>query len=240
MRLAIFFVFCLIFTAANALTVRIGVTPFSPPFLITSDSKNHFSGFDMDLMNEICKRINATCNYKTFGSFKAVLQAGINNEIDLAIGGIIITSERESLYQFSLPYLKSTAQYMTRYGEHIKNISDIRGKTIGVADGTIFESLAKAEFSDTVTIKTYDTLSLMLVALANRDVDVVLLNGPNAQYWVANSDNIYETIGKPIPLGLGYGFVAHLNDQQLILKINQALLSMESDGTYLKIYNTYF
>ena len=173
-------------------------------------------------------------------SFKGLFDSVLNDSVDLGIGGITITPEREDRYVFSLPYLKSTASYMTRYGEAIHTIDDIRGKTIGVAEGTIFQSMAAYQFGSSVTIKTFDTLSQMLIALANRNIDVVLLDGANAVYWEANSNNLYQTVGKPINTGLGYGFIANKNAQEVVLKINQALLSMESDGSYLKIYNTYF
>jgi arginine transport system substrate-binding protein len=240
LRLAIFFIFSLQVMSANAQSIRIGMSPFSPPFLIASDGHNHYSGFDADLMSEICKRIDADCIYKPMPSYKALLESANKHNIDLAIGGVIITPEREGMFFFSLPYLKSTAQYVTRFGEPIKQIKDIPGKIIGVAQSTVFQNLATSEYGKVSTIKTYDTLSQLLLALSNGDVDVVLLNGLNAEYWIANSNNIYQVVGNPIPVGLGYAIVGQKDDQQLILQINQALLSMEKDGTYLKLYNTYF
>ena len=240
MRIAIFLIAWFTLTTANALTISIGTTPFSPPFLIASDNKNHFSGFDADLLNEICKRIHATCVYKPMTSFKGLFDSVLNGSVDLGIGGITITPEREDNYLFSLPYLKSTASYMTRYGENIHSLDDIRGKTIGAAEGTIFPRMAAYQFGNSVTIRTFDTLSQMLIALADHNIDVILLDGQNAIYWEANSNNIYQTVGKPISTGLGYGFIANQNAKEIILQINQALLGMEGDGSYLKIYNTYF
>ena len=240
MRLAIFFTLCCVLNVVNAYTITIAVPPFTPPFIMSSDNKNHFSGFDVDLMSEICKRINATCTYKSYPSFKALVQGGLTNEFDLAIGGIIITPERSNLYIFTLPDLKSTGQYMTRYGEDIKNIEDIPGKTVGVAESTVFEIFIRNKYADSINIKTYSTLTQVLEALDDGEVDVVLLNGLNVQYWVANSDNLYKTIGKPFTLGLGYAFLAQKKDQNLVSQINKALLDIENDGTYLKIYKTYF
>lgn len=239
MRLAIFFSITFAITASHALTIKIGTTPFSPPFIIANDN-NHFSGFDADLLNEICKRLDAKCIYKQMPSFNELFLSVKNGTVDLGIGGVTITLERESAYLFSLPYLKSTARYITLYGSDIRTISDIKGKTIGVAEGTIFQTMAAAQFGNTVKIKTYDTLSQMLVALSDKDIDVALLDGPNAIYWDANSNNIYQNVGNSIPLGLGYGIIANKSLFDLIAKINQALLSMENDGSYLNIYNTYF
>ena len=239
MRLAILLSTLLTIAATNADTITIGTTPFSPPFIIT-DNSNSFSGFDADLLNEICKRINAKCVYKQMPSFNDLFLSVQNGTVDLGIGGVTITLQRETEYLFSLPYLKSTAHYITLYGNDIHTLADISGKTIGVAEGTIFQIMASAEFGNSVKIKTYDNLSQMLVALSDKDIDVALLDGPNAIYWDANSNNTYQIVGDAIPLGLGYGIMANKRLPDLVTKINQALLSMENDGSYLNIYNTYF
>lgn len=240
MRLAIFLIFFLTFTLSSAETIKIGTTPFSPPFIIAGDNNGNFSGFDADLLNEICRRIDIRCEFKQMLTFQDVFVQVLNDSINLGIGGITITPERESQYVFSLPYLKSSARYMSRYGSSVRSLDDIVGKTVGVTKGTIFELIARGEFGEKISVQTYDNLQQMLVALAEEDLDVVLMDGPNAEYWFANSDNTYQLVGPSIPFGLGYGFMANIKYADVIARINKALLAMEKDGSYLKIYNTYF
>jgi ABC-type amino acid transport substrate-binding protein len=240
MRFATFLALLFTLTLSCAETIKIGTTPFSPPFIIASDSNGNFSGFDADLLNEICRRLDIRCEFQQMSTFQDVFVGVLNNTVNLGIGGITITSARETQYIFSLPYLKSSARYMSRYGSDIHSLNDIAGKTIGVTKGTIFELIATSQFGDKIIVRTYDDLQQMLVALAEEDLDVVLMDGPNAEYWYANSDNTYQLVGPSIPFGLGYGFMANLKYADLIANINKALLSMEKDGSYLKIYNTYF
>jgi ABC-type amino acid transport substrate-binding protein len=47
-------------------------------------------------------------------------------------------------------------------------------------------------------------------------------------------------LGPKFQIGEGYGVVTQLERADLIQRVNQALLSMEDDGTYLTIYQHYF
>ncbi|HAT9113156.1 TPA: transporter substrate-binding domain-containing protein, partial [Legionella pneumophila subsp. pneumophila] len=49
-----------------------------------------------------------------------------------------------------------------------------------------------------------------------------------------------KLLGDSFPFGIGFGVVARLDQAELIEKINQALIEIENDGTYLKIYNLFF
>jgi arginine transport system substrate-binding protein len=61
-----------------------------------------------------------------------------------------------------------------------------------------------------------------------------------AKNWSSNNTDIYKLIGSPVSVGVGYGIMANPSQTKLIGDINQALLAMEADGTYLKIYSRYF
>ncbi|HAU0346274.1 TPA: transporter substrate-binding domain-containing protein [Legionella pneumophila] len=47
----------------KAQSLTIGIVPYDPPFSMNAD-KNHFFGFDIELMTEICKQIKAQCQLK--------------------------------------------------------------------------------------------------------------------------------------------------------------------------------
>jgi arginine transport system substrate-binding protein len=223
---------------SHAETIVVGTPPYSPPFVI-ANGNNHFSGFDIDLLTEICRRLNAQCQYKSM-SYAGIFSALLNGHIDIAIGGVTITPERETQFLFSLPYLSSYAQFLTNQTSSIQTLANIHGKAVGLGYATVFQSLVLAKFGSSINIKTYDFLSEMLSALSSGEVDVLLLDRATAETWYANSNNTYRLVGNRIPQGLGYGILSTKEHYPLITAINKALLAMESDGTYLKIYSTYF
>lgn len=239
MRVLICLICLLSFKPIYAADLLIGASSGSPPFVMRADQSDNFFGFDIDLMTEICKRINVNCKYKMM-PFEALFTALNNNQIDLAIGEITITPDRANLYLFSLPYFASKAQYITTINTPLQNIEQITGKTVGIEKGTIFESFLKSAYRDTVTVKSYDDLVNLAQDLNEGKVDAALVDAPNAAYWITNYSNTYRLLGEPIPIGIGYGFMTQKNNQTLINLINQQIMELEKDGTYLKIYSRYF
>lgn len=216
----------------------IGTLAYDPPFGLIIDKNGDFSGFDIDLMNTICNRLKETCTYKalTFEQIFDELQSG---EINLAIAAISITPERELEFIFSLPYMVSRAQLLANAQTKVQNIKDIQGKKVGVEAGTVFDKVAQEKLGNAI-IAPYNTQSDLLQALANNSLELVLLDEATANYLVDNNDGLFKLIGSSITVGQGYGIMANRNSRALITRINQVLIAMENDGTYLAIYKKYF
>lgn len=65
MFLRLLFVFLIVLTAElKAQSLAIGIVAYDPPFSMNAD-KNHFFGFDIELITELCKQIKAQCQFKT-------------------------------------------------------------------------------------------------------------------------------------------------------------------------------
>lgn len=227
-------------TAYSQDVITVGTTPFNPPFAMVADSSINFFGFDIDIMMEICKRINKQCKFTPveFGKILDQIKAG---RIDLGIAAIILTPGLQTGgWLPSLPYLESSARFFTLRESPLKELNDISRKTVGVTEGTLYRRYAQSVFNNNVYVKTYPNLIDMLQALQNKEVDVLLTDGKDAEYWVNNNAEIYKYIGDKLPIGAGYTIVSIPQKSDLIKAINQALLQMQDDGTYLNIYNKYF
>lgn len=226
-------------SAANGASLIIGTASNSPPFSMKVAPGNQFAGFDIDLMDQICIRLNFTCTYKAF-LFDDLLSAVQDGQINAAVGAVTITQERTRKYLFSLPYLASSVQFMANVATAINTPDDVKGKTIGVQAGTPFGDLVVSLYQKNVKIKYFSTTPDLLEALSKKIVDGIILDTNVARYWYANNSNIYKLVGPPIPFGDGYGIVVSPSNQFLVSDINRALLHMESDGTYLNLYSHYF
>ena len=108
----------LLFVSSLAMAdpLRIGTLYFYPPFAEQDDEKGDFSGFDIDLMKEICKKINRECVFKGM-NFVDLFPALDSGKIDLAIGAISITVKRKYKYLFS--YLRIPEDLITDSGRHL-------------------------------------------------------------------------------------------------------------------------
>lgn len=223
----------------QAETLVVGTTPQNPPFSMLADSKQNFYGFDVDLMNTICERIKADCKFKPF-AFNNLFGNVQEKKIDLAIAAIVIMPMWQDQFLFSLPYLESDAQFVTLQTSKINHPQDILHKRIGVRLGTPFSKLASSIYGSEVTVMTYPEIDDLIEALSHNKIDAILTNAAAAKFWYANDSATYKLVGSQIPTGQGYGIMTNLNQKELIVRINKALLSMEADGTYLDIYNRYF
>lgn len=220
----------------------IGTTAHYPPLASQATSES-FVGFEIDIMQAICQRIGEACQFKSL-VVSTIPEALLTKKIDLAIAGII-PSTPEPGFIFSLPYLTSETQFIALKQSSINIPAEIKNKTVGVrrgtiAGGTLFKHFVSNIYNGNVQIKDFATLDDLMLGLNNQQIDVAFINSAGAKYWFMNSAGLYKLIGSPIPIGNGYSIMANLGQAALIKKINQALLSMIADGSYLAIYSRYF
>lgn len=238
MKTLVFVILFITNISAYSATINIGVLNFAPPFSSLA-GKNHYYGFTIDLMDKICKRIHSQCVYKSISPDRQFgeLEQGT---VDIAFLPIPISSTIPEQFMYSLPYLASNGQFLSLANSNIKTIGDIKNAKIGVVQDTLYPILADSNFAQTNTIKGYKAVTEMINGLQNHDVDVVYVNASVAKYILNNAMFDFQYVGNKIAMGQGYGILALKKNAALIGKINNALLDMEADGTYLKIYDQYF
>lgn len=225
-----------LFAYANPFTI--GILKFAPPFS-SVDTNNHYFGFSVDLMNEICKRINEPCVYKAT-DFETQLNDLQTGTIDVTFLASPIPPDVSEQYQFSMPYITSNGQFVSLKNSNINSIDDVKNKKIGVMQATLLQYNVLPQYTSQENIKVYPKITTLILALNNRDIDAALLNENVAKYLLNNTLKGFQLVGKPITLGNGYGIIALKKNAAIIDKINKALLAIETDGTYLTLYQKYF
>ncbi|KTD61747.1 transporter substrate-binding domain-containing protein [Legionella spiritensis] len=223
---------CLPVTITHAL--RVGNVWFKPPFVITGQT-----GLDMELMHRICHCMKVTCTYQPM-RLPELYTALAENKIDLAIGGITISPLKSNVL-YSLPYLPSKGHFVVTADIRAKSVADLAPHTkIGVIRESAYETYLKTHYPDQLQIVVYDAMIDMLTDMKTHVISGILIDDPMATYWVQNSSNAQKLLGNPIPIGDGFGIMAAPQNANLIREVNQCLLRMEEDGSYLTLYKTYF
>lgn len=235
--LALFFSFMLIVTPLQA-NVKVGIVFFYPPYVMSSNE-----GFDVDLIRSIFQRLNIdfVCIPMDFHKLFNALSTG---QIDIAISGITISLQRKQKYLFSLPYMLSYGQFLTLKQSNINSIDSLQGKTVGVIrgdeSGGIFYSYIYSKFNTLFNLSQYNDIEDVITALSSGEIAAAFLDKSTADYWQQNSGDQFREFDSPIQIGLGIGVMALPSNKDLIEQINAQLEIMEKDGTYLKLYSTYF
>ena len=88
--------------------IKVGISADFPPFEYMENDK--LLGFDIDLMNYIAARIGYGVEFVNM-SFDKLIPAVISGEVDCAISAITATDERESVVDFTRPYLAANVTY---------------------------------------------------------------------------------------------------------------------------------
>ena len=85
--------------AALPQSIRIGTDATYAPFS-SKDAKGDFVGFDIDLGNELCSRINVKCTW-VGSDFDALIPSLKAKKIDAIISSLSITEKRQQEIAFS-------------------------------------------------------------------------------------------------------------------------------------------
>ncbi|CAO4839003.1 MAG: L-cystine-binding protein FliY [Holosporales bacterium] len=151
-----------------------------PPFTyvdqsqLDKDKKPTVIGFEIDLFNEIAKRLNRKVEYIDV-KFDTILSSIQKNKADAAIANISQTQERDKQVDFSTPYLSSSYALIVK-NAHISSFADLKGKMLGIQKNTSFEQFFHDHYNSQeigVTLDLANTLPDLLTKLKVGKVDAI-------------------------------------------------------------------
>lgn len=157
------------------------VTAIYEPFVIYKDGK--LVGFDVDLLNEICKHNNMSYTI-TITSFQDMLLQVKEGKADMAIGCIYVTEERERWFNFSDSYLEGGLVLVLPADSSVRTMYDLANMTVGVkkdASGDKYAMQLVAQGYDINVVRFQDTVE-SFNALVDGRLDAVLNDYLNSVY----------------------------------------------------------
>ncbi len=83
--------------------LKVGIVP-SLPFSV--ESNDNYSGFEVELWEEIAKELGLAYEYQKF-NFQDIIQSVIDGKVDVAFSAITISEKREEVVDFSYPTFNS-------------------------------------------------------------------------------------------------------------------------------------
>jgi len=234
--------------AADAL--KIGSDCTYPPF-IYKDASGEVKGFEVDISNEIARRLNMQPERQcvTFDGLLPGLMAG---KYDVVIAALDATPARAKRVDFSIPYYRAPAAFVgpkSLANAPVENgrlaPSFMKGKTVGLLRASIYEKYLEAAYPD-AKIARYDTMDDALIDLKAGRVDMTFTDMPKAEsdFLDKPGNQDFAFIGPQVMdyavLGEGSAAAVRKGNAALLAKINAALKAMMADGTYEKINRQYW
>ena len=245
--------------AAQPATVRVGVEGAFPPWnAVTSDGK--LVGLDIDLIGDLCRRAELTCNLSTgdWASLIPSLDAG-KYDIVLSVG---INDARRKVVDFTVPYAQGAATFLIAKdggttalpmtGERLDlrdhAVADpamaqigaaLNGKTVGVVQSSSHEQLIRQYFGSGVQVRTYTTSQ-------DRDADIragrVDAGFDSAVYAEATLDKpgnedlqVTGPLMKGPPLATDVAIALRKDEGELKARLDKAIEAAAADGTVRRV-----
>ncbi|MBO9626179.1 MAG: transporter substrate-binding domain-containing protein [Microbacterium sp.] len=211
-----------------------------PPFEVEGgDNGTGYTGFDIDLLGAIAKKLDLKLAVQDVG-FDA-LQSGTTlaaGTCDVGASAMTITDKRKANIDFSDPYYDSLQSLLVRTDSGIKSIKDLDGKNVGVQQGTTGETYAN-DNAKGAQIVQYPSDGELWPAMQAGQIDAILQDQPvNLEHEKADSSyKIVETYNTDESYGFAF---AKGEKKKLVDAVNGALKDLRDSGDYQTIYDSYF
>ncbi|MGS1115872.1 transporter substrate-binding domain-containing protein [Castellaniella sp. UC4442_H9] len=231
--------------AANAQELKIATEAGYPPFEYRN-TKGQLEGFDIDIGNELCKRMNRTCVWidQSFDSLIPGLQA---RKFDLANSTMTATEPRKKVIDFSTPMYIVPVKLMVKKGSGLEPTAEsLKGKRVGVQQGTTMETYARKNWAPKgVNVIAYPSYTNAFVDVTSGRLDATFQEAQSAvegfldkpegkNYELASMTLTDPILTEPIAMGMRKG------NTELKTQVDEALKAMLDDGTIRTFAKKYF
>lgn len=217
--------------------LTIGLDDSYPPMEFR-DSKNNLVGFDIDLGNEIGKKLGVKTEYTTT-DFNGILLALNSSRFNIILAALSITDKRKESIDFSDSYLMGGQVVTIKQGNTaIKSLADLKGKVIACQLGSTGDNAASA-IKGVKEVKKYDKITEAFLELSSKRVDAVIMDAQVGGYYVSKKPGEYEVLKDRLseePIGIGF----KKEDKELKVAIQKALDELKADGTFSKLSQKWF
>ena len=203
-------------------------------------------GFDVELSQEIAKRLGLTCEYlppQDFDSIIPMIKQG--GKADIGNSAFSITDERKKEIDFTDPYLDSNLGIAVKKDlgisgneEAIVGALNNADMTVAVQAGTTGEAWARENLPN-ATIVPLASVTVCMTGVSTGQYQAFCADLPVIGYQCTISFTDCE-IALEIPTGEQYGIVVSKDNPGLTAAINQALADMNADGTMGTLKNKWF
>ena len=205
--------------------IVVGTSADYPPyeFHLLPEIENEMVGIDIDIAEAIAANLNVKLEIRdiVFSKLFDELEAG---RIDLALAGLTPTENRRLIADFSIPYYQAIQNMLIRAADRdrIKQLEDLRGKTVGTQEGSIQEDMARKSING-ATFFFHESIAELISALRQRKLDAVILEKPVADAYAFKNKDLANLECKTDAMPLGSAIAVKKGDSDLLQRINEIL-----------------
>lgn len=217
-------------------TLVIGTEGTYPPFTFHDDS-GELTGFDVEIAREVAERLGVEAEF--LETQWDAMFAGLDAErFDMVANQVGINEERQESYDFSDPYITSTAVLVVAEGnEEIQSFDDLEGKLSAQSLTSNYAEMATSYGAELEGVEGFNQAIELLVsgrvdATVNDNLTVLDFQNQRPDAGIKVVDESGDAAQSALLFRKG-------NDT-FVEAANEALAEMIEDGTYEEISNKWF
>ncbi len=219
-------------------TLKVALEGTYPPFNYKDQKTGQLAGYDVDVARLLGARLGLKVEFVS--SEWASILAGLSaNKYDVIISQVGINPKREQAFDFSTPYIYSMPQLIVRKDDQgaYKTLADLKGKKLGVGQGSVYEQQARAVPG--IDVRSYAAAPDTMSDLASGRLDAALNDSLMSAYLLKISK-------LPIKAGAQVGAVERMGipfqkgNPEFKAALDKALADVAADGSLKAISIKWF
>jgi len=216
---------------------------YAPSEFLAADGKT-VQGFDVDLFNAVAKKLGLKTDWQP-AKFDAIITGVQAKKYDVGVSSFTVNADRMKQVNM-VSYFNAGTQWAAAPGNP-KGVDPQKpcGLTVAVQKGTVQqeedlppkEKACKAE-GKPIKVLVYEGQDQATAAVGSGKADAMLADSPVVAYAVKQSGGKIEAVGD-IYDAAPYGYVVPQEQKELADAIVAALTSLEKDGDYQKVLESW-
>ncbi|MGK0599658.1 basic amino acid ABC transporter substrate-binding protein [Yokenella regensburgei] len=205
------------------------------------NSQKQLEGFDIDIIKAIAKAENF--NIKLVNTpWEGIFATLGSGDRDILISGITITDKRKQMVDFSAPYFPAEQSIVVPQGSGVTSLASLKNEKVGVVNSSTGDIVVSQELGKNSTaIKRFDNTPLMLQELFEDGVSAAVGDVGVVKYYIKqHPEKSFKLVPDAKFERQYFGIAVAKGNSELQAKINDGLKKIVADGTYAKIYKTWF
>lgn len=232
--------------------IRVGTDPnYAPQSFLKPDGT--FEGFDIDVANEIAKRLGVTTKFET-PDFSIVEAGNWADRFDISVGSMTVTETRKGAVDFTEPYYFTPAQMAVISDSGITSLDGLAGKTVCTGAGTTYWQWLKGTLvlGDGSALAPVPAGAIDTTLKTDQDCAQSAQSGRrDFEGWLSSSTTVqaaidggapFVAVGDPVfyePLAVATDKAAPPH-AELQAQLDQIIKDMHADGTLSALSKKWF
>lgn len=224
--------------ATEQKVIRVATEGAYPPFNNLSP-EGKLVGFDVDVMNALCAKMNAKCEIVA-QDWDGIIPGLLTEKYDVIIAGMSITPERSQQVDFTEPYFANTLVWLTKTDGSF-DPNNVKDKVLGGQRSTTGATYITEKYDgkDGNRVNLYDSYTNAYLELKSGRNHAVMAEKVSANDWLKTAGEGFGLVGEEIDNNDNIAIAVRKGDP-LKADFDKALAELKASGELAKIEQAVF